>query len=498
MVMYEYPPSRHMQSFAPFDQDSHYFASGQAEFDELKVECDFEVIYTHNCEPIVALYLKSKDAMELFWRKHIEEKGNTHHTMGGPIPHPTFTRLSGIDKRFGYEIIVENGHLQSLGGSEIPPTFAANTIYRIDRRSTITKNYSYKEHFVFELTGIDFETDFLYELQFPISDEKTPLTLQVIYKQVRLYDNQPLVRLLIPKNSVPDQWDSESLADLWCAFVSLAIGRDVRWVEMENPTDESITVKWQYRNNVFGTRSFTGLISTLPLRLDSEPTTEFLRRCFAKVQSGEITSELASKYTLAIRHYITYRMLRHRPEDEARLIGTTVEELLTIWEVSQNIQTETHATFEEANGLWKAMQQAAYNHINTFPNDNQRRRKIKDRLSYLVRQELPRFRFEDRLERYFEHVILGMPEGWYEANVSIGLPYFVTTRDHVVHTGRFQTEEPKIKNWHYFNLLMMLPLMVFALFHFDEEFIDLREYWQDAAEAPPNEQENNIEENVDD
>jgi len=69
MAKYEYPPSHYIQSYAPFDETSHFVVVGKAEFDEVTVDCEFEVVYTHNCEIIVILYFSQQTVWQLFWHK---------------------------------------------------------------------------------------------------------------------------------------------------------------------------------------------------------------------------------------------------------------------------------------------------------------------------------------------------------------------------------------------------------------------------------------------
>ena len=53
-----------------FDETSHFVVTGTAEFQELTVDCEFEVVYTHNCEIIIALYVERDTSLELFMQDH--------------------------------------------------------------------------------------------------------------------------------------------------------------------------------------------------------------------------------------------------------------------------------------------------------------------------------------------------------------------------------------------------------------------------------------------
>ncbi len=47
MSGYEYPPSYHILNHSPFEKESHFFARGEADFRDIQVNCEFEIVYTH-------------------------------------------------------------------------------------------------------------------------------------------------------------------------------------------------------------------------------------------------------------------------------------------------------------------------------------------------------------------------------------------------------------------------------------------------------------------
>lgn len=489
-MKYEYPPSKHIRAFAPLDDTSHVHASGRVEFDDIEVPCTFEAVYTHNCEVVVAIYLDSSAYREVFFKKTQQEGSVTYSIGGKPLRNTHFRRLTGVDSYLQREVSIEDGYLRSLGGTESPTIFIANKMLIIDTRESTLENQERHHAHLFYLTGIDFDTAFVHQQVFPIGDNPQQLTLERIYRHERRFDNDTLVRLIVPNVVLPNGWSPYQIADLWCALVSLAIGRDVRWTCVENANDERIAILWKHRTNVLGLNRFQGLISLVFFESESAQVIEFIKRCFAAVQKGKITPVFAETITPIIRNYVSYRLIQQRSVDTARLVTTSVEELLFYWEKTRGLlppiidEDEKLAilTGIDTDALTTLIKTAITSPTKLEPKLGERRRDVHARIRRYLKKELAFPMAEDKIRILFRES--SITDEWFDSHVQRRLDPFRVTRNAVVHNGSFPDENPRVNTWYFYNALMIFPLIIFALFGYDGFYIDLMEYWKDAIEPP--------------
>jgi hypothetical protein len=176
-------------------------------------------------------------------------------------------------------------------------------------------------------------------------------------------------------------------------------------------------------------------------------------------------------------HFVEYRLITNRVEDQARLITTTVEELLTRWEEHTGNTATAVVTEAEAKLMWDDLEQ------NWLPNlesplgslTKQRRIDIKSRLQTSLLEEIVRPGFGKRLKLMLAQ---GQnDEAWIKNHAKHRVNSFVTTRNKIAHEGRFPTEDTDELFNYYYDMLMVLPLLVFSIFGYRGAYVDLaREY----------------------
>lgn len=499
---YEYPPSHQMLNHSPLERNSHFFAKGKADFGDLKVDCEFEVAYSHNCEIIVILYLELKNYLSLYWEKSDSADSNDYQLGVGLIPHTKIEKISGRDLRLDLEIVVDEAFL--LGSINQPLVYVANSVTITDFHINAIGEYHSPE---FYLVGVDIDTRIMSHYEFEIGGNEKKIWYEPIAQDLqREYDNQAIAKLVIPTDCVPANWTVDDIADLWCALFSLATGRDVRWVNKTTHNRTSASTVWRRRSNVFGSRTIQGMIPDVYPGLRSENLTNFINRCFQTAFLGDIRPETIADYIRAIRYYIQYQMITRRGEDQARLITSLTEEVIQKWQRHKQKSTSTNEeesseelcidsfpqlqSEDETNALLdraKVDVKRWVNEVIVSGRENtlkpsERRKHIKDRIIYYIKKELPRPSFGDKLKMLFAESKLS--QIWFEKNVKHRITPFVKVRNCVLHTGEFPTKNIKKWNWYYNNMLMMLPLIVFALFEYEGPYIDLIKFWSEIVEDP--------------
>ncbi len=106
----------------------------------------------------------------------------------------------------------------------------------------------------------------------------------------------------------------------------------------------AVVRRWVQRRRVFSQRSFHAFIAPLTsdprkLKQNIEQIDQFINPIISSRLEGYSTIALddVASYAIAIRHFIEYILLTERQEDQARLIVTSIEELLNSWFRRNNI-----------------------------------------------------------------------------------------------------------------------------------------------------------------
>ncbi|MGB1288458.1 MAG: hypothetical protein ACPG7F_18130, partial [Aggregatilineales bacterium] len=385
--------------------------------------------------------------------------------------------LIGIDKFSNRQVIVKDGFLKGIPMLNKAIEFIANDLSVVDARDLFVERAEHKDYHTYELTGIDLpNNDFRTRYEFPIGETTEKLILERIYRRERQYDNHPIVQIHIPNEHLIEGWETDEIADMWCALISLAIGRDVQWLRVGYSEEKTLILKWIRRGTVFGTGSFTGLISSNSIGFDTLPIIKFVEICFDSIRSKLIVSDAAIEYVRAIRHYVTYSLTSLDTDDKARLFAINVEKLLLSWE-DTNFVSSLLVSKNEIEKIEKIDFQSILIDLKIEATTAE---EVTQKINSLIGSALHR-RLTSRMKTYF---IEEFSNAWYKKNVAKRLQSFEKTRNSVAHGGKIPGEAYEEESGYYYNLKMILPLMVFALFNYEGNYVDLIEHYGSVIQSP--------------
>lgn len=488
MGSYEYPPSSHLLNHGPIEPKSHFFVQGVAHFDDSDVDCEFEVAYTQNCHIMIILYIKFEQFQDLYMTKSVNGADVSYSLDAGPIRNSTIRKLSGKAVQSNSNIEVEDCSLLNLGFGEMPLVFRANRLKVIN---TVPYATEHSVGSTFEIMGLDIPTKFLNVYDFSVGDNGEHISIEPIAVGMeRDYDNQAIAKLVIPSNAVVTGWTDDQVASLWCAMMSLALGQDIRWINSSLLNSETeVVTTWVRHSQVFGQQKINRLIPSFPYDLSDKRLAKFIKSIFASISRGDVSATAASDYIEAVHRYVQYQMITTQGLDQARLITTSIEELVNKWQQHSGLPFEPLVTEVELAALLLRADddmKAWFSDIITTgtaeeSNLSKRRKALRGKVKSYLKNELVRSSFEDRLKVLFRE---NTSTPWFTAHVKSRLSPFVVTRNYVVHGGGFPTERTKEWYWYYYNMLMILPLIVFALFRYNGAYIDLIQEWAHIVEEP--------------
>lgn len=310
-----------------------------------------------------------------------------------------------------------------------------------------------------------------------------------------MFDNQSTCRFTIHFANPLDGYDDIDIANLWCALMSLALGKDVQWTSYFEPHKNAHRLRrmqiWQSKQ----LEAEPHLLSPIDLsRLiggndwENNNIKEFIVQCFRTVLKGNIRVEEARSYTNVLRHYANYRLLPASSEEgHARLISTLTEELLWQWEKHRNLNRQRKIMDRgERNKLVEILVSTMKHKAHSFLNEEnaQKLDAVVDSVESLVRSQVRSSKFINRLKNLFITYDIPIDE-----KLDMRLQAFVETRDSIAHTGLFAHDNPDITNptqlsdeekyaisHEIDNNLMMIPLMIFAIFGYKGKYYDFLEH----------------------
>jgi hypothetical protein len=246
MRFYDYPPSQQLRQYEPFEPNSHFYVRGKCHLDSKKYPCDFEVAYTLDGEIYVICYLGSTALHELFG---IPMQNEMPWKMYAPKEERILVDFSGIDLRSGLKVRVnqavslQNGISLSAWLNDRAPIFVANSFELTQTdKDVLYNNPPPSDSIDFELLNVASSSIFHYTTPIEIKIGRS----HVLYlKPAQQSDNKSSSVensvLMIPRKSIPLGWSAEDIADIWCAAISVATGRDIRWIVKHTHTSRAIT-----------------------------------------------------------------------------------------------------------------------------------------------------------------------------------------------------------------------------------------------------------------
>jgi hypothetical protein len=464
MQRYDYPPSGYIKKFEPFEPNSHFYVRGNCHFEGKKYRCEFEVAYTLNGNIYIVAYFKHRVLLELFGIPVSETSNSISFFVSKK--QSICVDFSGKDARYGLQVQVSKAISISsgMGAPERPTVFTAEKFTLVLKDPYVLENHPLtSDFFEFELVNVsnplglfndyEFASDPPLRLRFPKENEKENAIL------------------IVPRQAVPASWDADVIADMWCSAITLATGIDVNWILKYSRTPRSIICQYKRRSTIVRHRKTYGVIAANPFWEQDKNLHVFVSKIFEQIQSGAITMEAAREYSRIMRLFVEYQLISNRAETHARLLTTTVEELVGHWERFNKQVVKSAVTSADADKIWGHLQPFIEK---SFPAEN--RDKIKERLATACKQEIVRPSFKKRLLNIFDEG--KNSEEWIKKCAESKIKDFVDTRNKIVHEGRFSDKNSGKILQHYYNMIMILPLLIFSVFGYDGQFIDLGEKYK--------------------
>jgi hypothetical protein len=466
MSNYDYPPSEHIRQYEPFEPNSHLYVRGDCLYEGKKYPCEFEVAYTLTGQIYIVCYL-GRQYDELFSIPLHQPPMK----MKIYVPKNTSIEVdfSGVDLRNGHIINVKQAI--STRNSE-PPIFIADsyTVKVTDRwtlRNTPRLDTSFE---IINMFGIiDKETAI-----FNLGKSRT-LTLNLVTQPTKGSTDIENSTLSIPRNCIPIGWKVDDVAELWCSCISITTGTDIRWIKKLDHTKQAITRTFVYRQNIVRNLRTEGVFRThYPSFWVDETVHEFVSAAFSDAWNRKLSVKAAQDYARLMWHFVEYRLITNRAEDQARLISTTVEELLTLWEKHTGNIPSPVVSSDEAVLIWSDIESNYLENLRAITGitDKDRLEALKSRLKTFYTEEILRLGFGKRLKKFFA---LGKNDtAWFKTHVPKSrLDSFVSTRNKIAHEGKFPSEDSNELFEYYYDMLMILPLMFFSIFGYRGDYFDV-------------------------
>lgn len=479
MKYYDYPPSEQMKKHEPFEINSHYYVRGNCLFEDKRYPCDFEVAYNLDGRIYVVCYMGSQNLNELFG---IPIRDDMPWKMYVPKEESIEVNFTGRDLRYGMKVVVDRAiSIRSgMGFSDDAPLFIANSFTVIQTDRYVLENNPPSESVDFEIVNVSSPFSMIGEQQFSFDTGDGKLVYLKPAPKIEKTETGENAILSIPRTSVPIGWSFEDFADLWCATISLATGRDIRWIVKNTHTRNFMAWKFRRRSNIVRNTTTYGILTNRYDFWSEGRVLELVLNVFLTVRKRRVSVEAARNYSEIMWHFVQYRLITNRAQDQARLISTVVEELVTLWEKHGGKQVLGVVSQDESRAMWAYLDAnwpPAF--VNTLGKlSKQRNSDIKNRLKTSISEEIARPGFGKRLKTMLRS---GQTDtAWFKLHAQQRLDDFVTTRNKIAHEGRFQTDETDELFDYYYNMLMVLPLLIFSIFGYSGAYVDLsaeyREY----------------------
>ncbi|MBE2196867.1 MAG: hypothetical protein IAE83_22040 [Anaerolinea sp.] len=481
---YDYPPSQPILAYGPLHEGSHFFAEGEIKFATGTFKCEFEVAYTHECRIIVVCYLPQPSLVKALYH---EPSANGIEILR-KRQYVDCQSIVGQDARNGYSIEIHTPIVLQEGYLDVP-TILEGKSYQVqvthEGRASVSGGSSY---YKYELIGASYlgRKNETYNLSPNVQADLR----NTADSHSRNLGNQPVAELILPDLEISPGWTARDSASVFCALLSLAAGSDIRWTsESFYQEQEKLSLTyWEGRRNVHSGRITLPLMEDIRFSRTSGEIGRFIAKSFSHITSGKITLVAAQDYTRAIQHFMEYRLITRRAEDQVRLIGTSVEELLTAWESHMKHTPLSPITEDVAKQLLSvALNELDRIHRESIEGDSeeeqeQNYQRTKGRISTFFSEEILRPGFHKRLTSFFLHYSEKKP---LSGSMKSRIDTFVKSRDSIVHTGKFSSNQKNDWEPPYYNVIMIFALMMFRILGYDGEYVDYYQRRKDLSEQHP-------------
>jgi len=488
MANYEYPPSQHILKYGPINPSSHFFAKGSAIFESGQtVDCEFEVAYTHEGRIIVALYLDTRDIFDTFGTKQSE--GYTVFA-DRPLPNQRIISLKGVSTVHDSTIEMTDCYLLSMGtiiGMDgYPQIFEAQAF-------TVTSDMPPAVNDEFQIIGIDLSNRFYniieFDIGFPHKLKIEPIELE----SIRTYPNQPLAKLTIPSSTIANNSTSEHIANLWCALISICTGRDVQWVNKTTIASHTTTSKiWVSRPSSYSFKKTIAVLdgSQFESSVIDQRVLHLVKVSFENITKGNLSLAILERLVDASHKWVHYQLQMRSGYDRARLISTYTEAFILELIEAAELTLPEILNAEEINKLSQALKTSSIVKDNVtssnahYKTSSKRQKEVIGKLSNTIRR-INESSLEAKTRLVFKNSLLD--DKWVATHVNPRIESFVNTRNTIAHSGKYPDQERKILQWHYFNLVMMIPLIIFAQLGYDGDYDDPNIRFEHLVERPSDE-----------
>lgn len=308
------------------------------------------------------------------------------------------------------------------------------------------------------------------------------------------YPLEPMCVLSIDTAQIPKNWEVESIVDWICALASMALGRDIQWIHLIEPSGERGLPPpyevWEVRN--IQSRSFLGFAENprgaqLTLRHGlhekSEGTLNFVVSVLGKLMQRDM--DQIEPYLNALRYYISCAAVHSLSyEFECTLLSVLGEYVYKVWTEVEGKKYTLPPDQRKARKSIIATAKAAFSvfplaEINPFvpakpgeptsEHDTRRRRFIEAILNRFYKSV--GYSQIDQLAWFFE-------SHGYQADhyrLARRIEAFVESRNALVHEHCFHNErkgKPEEIYKEIRNIRMMIPLMFAATLRYEGRYWD--------------------------
>lgn len=417
---YDFPPSSHMKKLEPFETNTHFYVQGTCTYREKEYNCDFEVAYRQRGEIRIIVYLSVLDHISIFNVPISRDEGPSFINSSTPHNVPVNMSFSGTSLRDGIQVSIPNAVSISSGFDLVhsPQHFVADT-YEVHVRSDHVEAHE-KDHIQFDLLNVidnEFPAGFFTEFPILLEDDKK-ITLRS--------DISGNITMSIPLDAFPAGYKQEEVAQIICAAFSLATGRDIQAISKITSTDEGYSIVYYARPSVIQETTYA-IVAEIPQFWRSARVASLVSCMFKTMGTQQLSADSIIYIANIVWYSVRHRIISNRAEDQARLIVTSVEELLHVW--------------EKGSGKRKGST------------------------------------YKERLENLFKNV--NNSTEWAKTNADQRISSFVTIRNNITHEGSFPEFEEMTVFEQYLQVVMMMPLLFFAIIGYDGPYNDLEQRYRD-------------------
>lgn len=324
MPYYQYPPSPLIQRYGQLVDRSHQFIEGKGKYLDYEFDCQFEVAQTTTGMIILVCYFQSGDNIAV--ANELRDLMSKQHPLvrGTQILCDTFIGRSIKNRQ---KVEVYDCHIIDMGGLLSPIIFSAKYFISIEHNVGAYESDKFTKY---AITGMD-----CFDLSLKITNNNVLFSFEYKPELPRV-----LGTLVIDEKPDSELWASSVTVELVTAFLSLAVGKQIRWIRSEIKDKGRATncfrtgVETHVEHHVF-----TFMNPEESIFYDNPKVISFVETCLTNAMSSDFSQESLLTYAQVIHNFVRYQLVADTKMQELQLVIIEIEAVLMTWLKDNNLSS---------------------------------------------------------------------------------------------------------------------------------------------------------------